>query len=179
MVVLAALETSSSDFATSSAEGPQECPELRSAVTYWVSALLNHDKQTPLWKMQIFQDELFRGLRKRIDGHWYPDNPDRGQGYRALLCAERVDGLLQGALYKAGLAEVDFRTSDQHMVMYIDPGNVSLRITPSHAHGRRAETTHILFPPESVSSSYPPSTSPPRSTTPPGYSQFGLVRVTA
>lgn len=174
MVVLAALETSSAI---------DDCPEIRSAVAYWVNALLNHDKEAPMWKIHIFQDDLFHGLRKRIDGHWYPENPDRGQGYRALLCAERVDGLLQHALYRADLANVDFRTNDQHMVMYIDPGNVSVRVTPSHPHGRRAETTHIVFPPNEVSTSspsptnYPPYTSPPRTSTPPGFSH--LVRVTA
>lgn len=43
-----------------------------------------------------------------MEGHWYPDNPERGQGYRALLCAERVDTLLAEALWKAGIGKFYF-----------------------------------------------------------------------
>jgi len=166
MVVLATLEPSPSvDVPVNN-----DCPELHSAVAYWVDLLLKYDRNTPLWKIQTFRDQLFKGIKRRIDGHWYPDNPDRGQGYRALLCAERVDGLLLEALYRAGLADVDLRPLDQHLVMYIDPGNVSLRVSPSHAHGRRAETTLTVFPtPSSSSPTHLHSVSPRSTTPPPGY----------
>lgn len=155
-------------------------PEIHSAVTYWVETLLKQDKDISSWKLQTFREELFRGLRKRIEGHWYPENPERGQGYRALLCTERVDGLLMEALFKAGIGSIDFRASDQHIVMYIDPGNVSLRISPSHVYSRRAETTHTLFPPSPSPASPPPSVSPPRYSPPPQqYPQHYGVRVNA
>lgn len=145
MVVLASME---SIVPADASRIGDDVPELNSAVEYWVSSLQRHDKSLPVWKVQTFRDALFAGIRRRFEGHWYPEQPERGQGYRALLCAERVDNLLLEALWKAGLTDVDFRkiANEQHMVMYIDPGHVALRVSPSYMSSRRSEITHTLFP---------------------------------
>ena len=94
-------------------------------------------------------------MKKRCEGHWYPEDPDRGQGYRSLICAERADTLLLDALKKAQLT-LDFRQiCGEEAVMYVDPGNVSIRLFPSYARGRR-DTTQTLFP-INGSTSPPPS----------------------
>jgi len=124
-------------------------PELTSAVEYWAAALSRYDRNLPLWKIHIFRDELYSSLKRRVEGHWYPEQPDRGQGYRALLCAERVDGVLLDALRKAGLHGLDFRKiqNEHYLIMYIDPGHVSLRVSPSYMlYSKRAEITQTLFP---------------------------------
>jgi len=123
-----------------------ELPELLTAVTYWATALLKHDKTVPNWKIKTFQEELFLGLKRRCEGHWYPEDPNRGQGYRALICAERVDTLLLEALKKAQLSTFDLRQiCGDEVVMYVDPGNVSIRQFPPYARGRR-DITQTLFP---------------------------------
>jgi len=147
-----------------------ELPELITAVTYWTTAVSKHDKNLPTWKVKAFQEELFQGLKKRCEGHWYPDNPDRGQGYRALICAERVDTLLLEALRKAQLS-LDLRQiCGEEVVMYVDPGNVSVRQFPPYARGSRNTLTHTLFSNSTTtpsSSTNPTSTSPTPSTSPP------------
>jgi len=123
---------------------PNELPELLAAVAYWATAIVKNDKQTPTWKLRTFQEELFHGLKRRCEGHWYPETPDRGQGYRALICAERVDTLLLDALRKAQLA-VDLRQiCGEEVVMYVDPGNVSVRMFPPYSRGRR-DITQTLY----------------------------------
>jgi protein Tob/BTG len=114
-------------------------------VMYWVEALNKQHPNLPPWKLTTFRDTLFNGIQRRVEGHWYPDDPNRGQGYRALLCAERVDGILVDALQRAQLS-FDFRAFGEHVVMYIDPGNVSLRVSSSYNAGRRGEVTTTLFP---------------------------------
>eukprot|EP01111_Echinosteliopsis_oligospora_P018588 TRINITY_DN8620_c1_g1_i1.p1 TRINITY_DN8620_c1_g1~~TRINITY_DN8620_c1_g1_i1.p1 ORF type:complete len:185 (-),score=25.89 TRINITY_DN8620_c1_g1_i1:182-736(-) len=132
-----------------------ELPEILTAVTYWTSAVLKYDKTLPLDKIRRFSEELYYGLKQRCDGHWYPEDPVRGQGYRALICAERVDTLLITALQKAQLS-LDLRQiCGEEVVMYVDPGNVSVRLFPPYARGRN--TVHTLFPSSGSSS---PSSSP-------------------
>lgn len=116
---------------------------------------MKHDKNVPSWKLKTFHEELFIGLKRRCEGHWYPEEPDRGQGYRSLICAERVDTLLLDASKKAQLS-LDFRQiCGEEAVMYVDPGNVSIRLFPSYARGRR-DTTQTLFP-NNGNTSPPPS----------------------
>jgi len=151
------------------AHSSNELPELITAVTYWSTAVAKHDKNIPSWKVKTFQEELFHGLKRRCEGHWYPENPERGQGYRALICAERVDTLLLNALKKAQLTSLDLRQiCGEEVVMYVDPGNVSVRLFPPYARGRR-DITQTLFSntstsPSSNSSSSPPTNSPTTSS---------------
>ena len=143
-----------------------ERPELLTAVTYWTNAVIKHDKNVPTWKLKTFYDCLFHGLKQRCEGHWYPEDPDRGQGYRSLICAERVDTLLLDALHKAQLPGLDFRlVCGEEAVMYVDPGNVSIRMFPAYARGRRDTTTQTLFP---AASSPTPNSNPSTSTPPRG-----------
>jgi BTG family len=116
---------------------------------------MKHDKNVPNWKLKTFHEELFNGLKRRCEGHWYPEDPDRGQGYRSLICAERVDTLLLDALKKAQLTLDMRQICGEEAVMYVDPGNVSIRLFPPYARGRR-DITQTLFPINTNGSTSPP-----------------------
>jgi len=108
--------------------------ELWTAACWWATALTRADRNLSSATIKKFRDSLLRGLRCRIEGHWYPENPDRGQGYRALVCAETTDGLLLDAADAAGIGASNFRNIfPSFTYMWIDPGHVSYR------HGRMYE----------------------------------------
>jgi protein Tob/BTG len=157
-----------------------ELPELDAAVAFWVSSIMRSDKTNsiPPSKLRVFYDVLVSGLKKKFEGHWYKDEPNRGQGFRCLMVAERVDGLLIEAATKAELSLEFKKIFPDEVVMYIDPGNVCVRYFYGGARTRRgSETTVTLYScepqpspssttiaPSSKSSSSPPSSRAASST---------------
>jgi hypothetical protein len=109
-----------------------EIPELIAAATFWARHLALCVKTATHTQIKSFRDTLLDGIKKRVEGHWYDDDPTKGQGYRALICAESIDRLLLEAAKQAQLS-VDFRKLfPNEVVMYIDPGNVSVKyFTPN------------------------------------------------
>ena len=57
-----------------------ELHEINAAVAWFGEQLYDQPEQR-----QIFTDRLRELLVTRYEGHWYPDEPHRGCGYRALL----------------------------------------------------------------------------------------------
>ncbi|KYQ90389.1 anti-proliferative BTG domain-containing protein [Tieghemostelium lacteum] len=121
------LSTYSSDF-----------PELVVGACWWADSLSKLNQTIPKENIKRFRKELIIGLRDRIKGHWYPDAPERGQGYRAVVCEETTDRLLMDAAKKSDI-NGNFRSFfKQNTTMWIDPGNVTYR------HGKHYEKT--LYP---------------------------------
>lgn len=121
-----------------------EQPEFYAAAGFWAKKISSHLRTLPYTQIQNFQEILLEGIKKRIEGHWYTDNPSKGQGYRALTCAESIDGLLLEAMRGAQLPNIDFRKMfPSEIVMYIDPGNVSIKyFTPNSRHS----SVHTIYP---------------------------------
>jgi len=117
---------------------PTDFPELVVAACWWAESLSKMNQSIPKDNIKRFRKELITGLRDRVRGHWYPDYPERGQGYRALICEETTDRLLVDSAKKSDIAG-DFRSFfKQNTTMWIDPGNVTYR------HGKHYEKT--LYP---------------------------------
>lgn len=75
-----------------------------------------------------FEAALARLLLEHYEGHWYPDDPSRGGGYRSLVCDQRqVDDLLERAGAEAGIANLRRYLRDEHHVMFVNPGAVRVR----------------------------------------------------
>ncbi|EGC36755.1 hypothetical protein DICPUDRAFT_91776, partial [Dictyostelium purpureum] len=72
---------------------PTDLPELVVAACWWAESLGKLNMNIPKDNIKRFRKELLTGLRNRINGHWYPDYPERGQGYRAVICEETTDRL--------------------------------------------------------------------------------------
>jgi len=114
--------------------------EVIVAATWWATALSRADRSLGPEAINAFRNTLAHGIRRRIAGHWYPEDPMRGQGYRALVCAESTDGLLLDAADAAGVGASNFRTIfPSFTYMFLDPGNVTYR------HGNFYEKQ--IFPP--------------------------------
>jgi len=131
--------------------------ELEAAASFWTKSIERHYSNISSTKLELFQEELLTQLKQRIAGHWYPESPLRGQGYRAVLCSERVDSILYIAERKAEL-NIDFRSIfPEHVILYLDPGCVSVRFY----HDQRWSSDLTVYPPPKPlypsSSSFNPS----------------------
>jgi len=103
--------------------------ECQAASWFWTSQLVNTVQGAePLTKEQIigFQTQLERALMKKYEGHWYPEEPDRGHAFRSIWADDRcVDKLLLDAAKRCG---INLR-SRIHVscIMWCDPGSVKLQ----------------------------------------------------
>jgi len=62
--------------------------ELSVALNFIISHLYN---KLPRRRVNVFREELQRGFELRFVGHWYPDDPTKGSGFRCVkLAADKV-----------------------------------------------------------------------------------------
>eukprot|EP01112_Ceratiomyxa_fruticulosa_P018373 TRINITY_DN5860_c0_g1_i2.p2 TRINITY_DN5860_c0_g1~~TRINITY_DN5860_c0_g1_i2.p2 ORF type:complete len:149 (-),score=23.09 TRINITY_DN5860_c0_g1_i2:101-547(-) len=119
--------------------------EIWTAACWWATAINKAAPSLSAVTINKFRDSLLTGLKTRIESHWYVENPIKGQGYRALVCAETTDALLLNAAEASGIGASNFRKIfPSETVMWIDPGNVSYR------HGQMYEKQ--IYPSEESSS---------------------------
>ncbi|KAJ7984253.1 hypothetical protein DPEC_G00362740 [Dallia pectoralis] len=80
-------------------------------------------------RVNIFGEELERQLKKKYEGHWYPDKPYKGSGYRCIHVGEKVDPVVEQAAKESGLDIGDVRNNlPQDLSVWIDPFEVSYQI---------------------------------------------------
>ena len=112
--------------------------ELEAAAKYWVSQLRASDLKDD--QGDRFRENIKTTFREKFKDHWYPNQPERGQAYRSISIDRGVaDPLLDEAARAADIN--DFRRrlpADMDMIMWVDPGNVSVRYNNSNR-------THVLF----------------------------------
>jgi len=62
--------------------------ELSVALNFIISHLYN---KLPRRRVDVFREELQRGFELRFVGHWYPEDPSKGSGFRCVkLAADKV-----------------------------------------------------------------------------------------
>jgi len=62
--------------------------ELSVALNFIISHLYN---KLPRRRVDVFREELQRGFELRFVGHWYPEDPTKGSGFRCVkLAADKV-----------------------------------------------------------------------------------------
>lgn len=113
--------------------------EIHVAINYVMSQLY---EKLPRRRVNIFGEELEKALKEKFEGHWYPDAPEKGSGYRCLKVGRAIDPpdpLLEKAAYDSGLDVQDILEHlPKELNVWIDPGEVSFRI------GDKG-TTEILY----------------------------------
>mmetsp|Transcript_45981 Transcript_45981/g.111980 ORF Transcript_45981/g.111980 Transcript_45981/m.111980 type:complete len:195 (+) Transcript_45981:53-637(+) len=75
-----------------------------------------------------FQAALARRIEHRCASAWYPENPTRGQGFRAVVNSaseRRCDPILVEAAREAGIEQVG--SALPTCVMWVDPGRVAAK----------------------------------------------------
>lgn len=100
--------------------------EIQVALNFIISYLYN---KLPRRRVNIFGEELERLLKKKYEGHWYPDKPYKGSGYRCIHVGEKVDPVIEQAAKESGLDIDDVRSNlPQDLSVWIDPFEVSYQI---------------------------------------------------
>ena len=101
--------------------------EVSVALNYIVSYLYN---KLPRRRVDMFAEELEQGLKRKFDGHWYPDKPFRGSGFRCLrVSGEKMDPVVAAAVRLSGLDMTEVvAIVPTDLTLWIDPGEVSSRI---------------------------------------------------
>lgn len=102
--------------------------EVSVALNFLISYLYN---KLPRRRVDLFGEELEKGLKKKFEGHWYPDKPFKGSGYRCVRCnGEKVDSVIMNAARNAGLDLEEVKNYiPEEMTLWIDPSEVSYRIS--------------------------------------------------
>mmetsp|Transcript_10862 Transcript_10862/g.15918 ORF Transcript_10862/g.15918 Transcript_10862/m.15918 type:complete len:198 (+) Transcript_10862:65-658(+) len=74
-----------------------------------------------------FQKELEKQMIRKYTGHWYPAEPKRGSGYRAMACTEEagMDRMIKEAAERAGIDKKRLRNFERK-VLFVDPGSVAV-----------------------------------------------------
>nr|XP_046233412.1 protein Tob1b [Scatophagus argus] len=100
--------------------------EIQVALNFIISYLYN---KLPRRRVNIFGEELERQLKKKYEGHWYPDKPYKGSGFRCIHVGEKVDPVVEQAAKESGLDIEDVRNNlPQDLSVWIDPFEVSYQI---------------------------------------------------
>lgn len=77
---------------------------------------------------------LTSAFSSKFQHHWHPAEPQKGCGYRCLLFpVGQLDPLVADAVVKAGVDPIAARMAmpspDHELMIWVDPGSVSLRIS--------------------------------------------------
>ncbi|XP_062309036.1 protein Tob1a [Osmerus eperlanus] len=100
--------------------------EIQVALNFIISYLYN---KLPRRRVNIFGEELERQLKQKYEGHWYPDKPYKGSGFRCIHVGEKVDPVVEKAAKQSGLDIEDVRHNlPQDLSVWIDPFEVSYQI---------------------------------------------------
>nr|XP_057905956.1 protein Tob1-like [Doryrhamphus excisus] len=100
--------------------------EIQVALNFIISYLYN---KLPRRRVNIFGEELERQLKQKYEGHWYPDKPYKGSGFRCIHVGEKVDPVVEKAAKESGLDIDDVRNNlPQDLSVWIDPYEVSYQI---------------------------------------------------
>ncbi|CAG5897669.1 unnamed protein product [Menidia menidia] len=100
--------------------------EIQVALNFIISYLYN---KLPRRRVNIFGEELERQLKQKYEGHWYPEKPYKGSGFRCIHVGEKVDPVVEKAAKESGLDIEDVRNNlPQDLSVWIDPYEVSYQI---------------------------------------------------
>ncbi|RUS87397.1 hypothetical protein EGW08_004851, partial [Elysia chlorotica] len=101
--------------------------EISVALNFVISYLYN---KLPRRRVDLFGEELEVGLKEKFQGHWYPERPSKGSGYRCVKGnGDGIDPVLVDAATKAGLDIFEVKTYlPEDLTIWIDPSEVSYKI---------------------------------------------------
>ena len=98
--------------------------EVNIVINWWSKNL----ESFPQKNIESFKQCLSGMIYGRICNHWYPDNPAKGSGYRAIINDYHIDPILKQACEISGI-DTNFLASQ--CVLIISPGIVRIRSTIS------------------------------------------------
>lgn len=100
--------------------------ELRIAVEFLLSFVVKKFKTE---NTEGFVESLVKLLTDKFKGHWYPEHPNKGSGFRCISLCDQLDGILVKAAEESGLDPCLLEKSlPKRLDVWIDPREVSYRI---------------------------------------------------
>lgn len=101
--------------------------EVSVALNFVISYLYN---KLPRRRVDMFGEQLEKGLKQKFKGHWYPDKPAKGSGFRCVrVNGEKVDPVIVAAAFESGLDIDEIKGYlPEELTLWIDPNEVSYRI---------------------------------------------------
>ncbi|XP_075135254.1 protein BTG4-like [Leptodactylus fuscus] len=101
--------------------------ELKAGVEY-IKTLANKGNKLNTMRIEVFGAILAQILCQKFQGHWYPENPIKGQAYRCIRInrRDREESILEACSY-SGLKYQDL-TLPKELTLWIDPYEVSCRL---------------------------------------------------
>ncbi|XP_070699832.1 protein BTG3 [Pempheris klunzingeri] len=98
------------------------------AVVFFLKRLVKNGEKLELHKIEQFVERLAVALQEKFKGHWYPENPSKGQAYRCIRVNQfhRQDPELLQACRKSGVQYSDLGLP-RELTLWVDPGEVCCR----------------------------------------------------
>jgi len=100
--------------------------EVNAAVTF-LAKLMQSSGRVTKDCVERFKHTLTGRLRSHYTGHWFPELPHKGSGYRCIRINHIMDPLLERAARESGIPNV-LRFFPNEFTLWIDPFDVSYRI---------------------------------------------------
>uniref|UniRef100_UPI003AAE9BC0 protein BTG3 n=1 Tax=Centroberyx gerrardi TaxID=166262 RepID=UPI003AAE9BC0 len=98
------------------------------AVVFFLKRLIKKGEKLESQKIELFVERLAVALQEKFRGHWYPDNPNRGQAFRCIRVNgfQRQDPELLRACQESGVQYRDLGLP-RELTLWVDPGEVCCR----------------------------------------------------
>ncbi|XP_037603546.1 protein BTG3 [Sebastes umbrosus] len=98
------------------------------AVVFFLKKLVKKGDKLESHKIDVFVERLAAALQENFKGHWYPENPSRGQAYRCIRVNRfhRQDPELLRACRESGVQYSDL-SLPRELTLWVDPGEVCCR----------------------------------------------------
>lgn len=100
--------------------------EVKAAVNF-LGKLMNSTGRVSKDCVEQFKNSLEHRLHQYYAGHWFPEKPVKGSGYRCLRINHIMDPILDLAAKESGIRNV-ITYFPNELTMWVDPFDVSYRI---------------------------------------------------
>ncbi|XP_061452650.1 protein BTG3-like [Rhineura floridana] len=108
--------------------------EVGTAVRF-ISRVVNCNNKLDKEQVEGFSKSLIRILCERYTGHWYPENPTKGQAFRCIRINRQyaVDESILKACEECGINYADLALP-REITVWIDPGDIGCRFGEDNHH---------------------------------------------
>ncbi|XP_071023692.1 protein BTG3-like [Oncorhynchus clarkii lewisi] len=98
------------------------------AVVLFLKRLIKKVEKLDTQKVDMFVEQLTVALQEKFRGHWYPDNPSKGQAFRCIRLnrLQKEDPELLRACQESGVQYKDLGLP-RELTLWVDPGEVCCR----------------------------------------------------
>jgi len=103
------------------------------AASWWWTSQLNLSIAPPLNKDQLmtFHKSLCERMEEKYSGHWYADEPNRGEAFRSIMFEKNIiDNLLLESAHRAKITSLRSRMKTE-CIMWVDPQTVKIQFSNS------------------------------------------------